>query len=152
LDKSNVEKYLRYETETGDFYWIANTNPRGPSKVGEMAGCVNAIGYWVIGLFGMHLLGHRLAWLFVHGYMPDNIDHINGKRWDNRIENLRECSNARNIAAGWKIAKGYEVHGAKYRVRLVVDGFRHEIGSFDTSEEAIAAHKAARQNLLGEFA
>jgi|SRR5579872_488130 len=147
-----AKEFLRYESETGDFYWIKDNNPRGPSKLGQLAGGVNTIGYWQIGLFGTRWLGHRLAWYFIYGYMPERIDHINGKPWDNRISNLRLCTHAQNLAAAHSEARGYEVHGAKYRARIDVDGIRHELGSFDTPEEAVAAYQAARHNLLGEFA
>ena len=147
-----AKKYLRYEPDTGYFYWIANTNGRGPSKIGEVAGCTNAQGYWQIKFLGAHFYGHRLAWYFVHGYVPERIDHINEKPWDNRISNLRECTHAQNLAAARYDSLGYEVHGAKYRSRIEVDGVRYELGSFDTPEEATAAYQAARHNLLGEFA
>jgi hypothetical protein len=84
--------------------------------------------------------------------MPEQIDHINEKRWDNRISNLRECTNAQNNAAAKKNALGYEVHGTKYRSRIEVNGVRHELGSFESAEEATAVYQAARYNLLGEFA
>ncbi|WP_422109091.1 HNH endonuclease [Xenorhabdus bovienii] len=41
----------------------------------------------------------RIAWLYVYGFMPKIIDHINRIRNGNRITNLRECDfseNARN--------------------------------------------------------
>lgn len=152
LSKEQVATYLRYEPERGNFYWIADTNSRGPSKIGQLAGGLNAINYWQIGLLGQRLLGHRLAWLLSYGYWPKEVDHINNDSSDNRLCNLRECAHARNIAAAHTGAGGYEAHGAKYRARIVVDNVRHELGSFDTLEEAANAYQAARHNLLGEFA
>lgn len=152
ISKEDVLQYLRYESDTGMFYWVKNINSRGPSKIGQIVGCPNTIGYWQIGLFGCRLLGHRLAWLVTYGYDPEVLDHINGNRSDNRISNLRECTHAQNLAAAKKNSLGYEIHGAKYRVRINVEHVRHEIGSFDTPEEATAAYQTARHNLLGEFA
>jgi hypothetical protein len=42
---------------------------------------------------------HRLAWFYVHGKWPQSgIDHRNGDIGDNRIENLREATQAQNCA------------------------------------------------------
>ena len=44
---------------------------------------------------------HRLIWLLVYGYFPENvIDHINKDKTDNRIENLREVSQRCNLRNG----------------------------------------------------
>lgn len=43
------------------------------------------------------LRAHRLIWLLVHGVWPDNIDHINKDRSDNRLENLRSVTHKENM-------------------------------------------------------
>lgn len=46
-----------------------------------------------------HLLAHRVIFKMLHDREPEQIDHINGKPWDNRPNNLREADsfvNARN--------------------------------------------------------
>ena len=39
---------------------------------------------------------HHIAWALVFGRFPKQIDHINGNKTDNRIENLREVSQSEN--------------------------------------------------------
>ena len=39
---------------------------------------------------------HRVVFLMHHGYISKSIDHINGNKSDNRIDNLRACSNSEN--------------------------------------------------------
>ena len=48
---------------------------------------------------------HRLVFFLVHSRFPKEIDHINGIKTDNRIENLREVSgseNCQNRDCQWK--------------------------------------------------
>lgn len=93
-----LKELLRYEYETGLFYWIKSGKGR---KFGQPAGCVdNVVGYVRIGINGHLYLAHRLAWLYVYGDYPNEeqpyIDHIDGNPSDNRIENLKVSSLAEN--------------------------------------------------------
>lgn len=57
----------------------------------------NSLGYVQIKISGKLYHAHRLAWLYVYGYMPEKeIDHINRIRDDNRIANLREATSQLN--------------------------------------------------------
>jgi hypothetical protein len=65
---------------------------------GKPAGCLRSDGYIQISLDGKLHRAHRLAWRLFHGEWPDGeIDHINGVRSDNRIENLRVTSRVENM-------------------------------------------------------
>ena len=70
---------------------------RFTSKIGKKAGTTTLEGYRQIAVDKISVREHRLVFMYVHGYMPKEIDHINGNRSDNRIENLRDCSKAENL-------------------------------------------------------
>lgn len=59
-------------------------------------GTVRKDGYIAAAVKGKQYLLHRLAFFYVNGYMPVEIDHINGIRSDNRISNLREVDHKEN--------------------------------------------------------
>lgn len=63
-------------------------------------GCINSAGYMLTRLWigGKHptIALHHMVWVLVHGRFPTLIDHINGDKTDNRLENLREVSYSEN--------------------------------------------------------
>jgi len=88
LTAERLRERLRYDAETGAFTRRVGS---GHARAGEMAGTVHSTGYVRITIDGGKYTAHHLAWLYVHGVWPsDQIEHINRKRSDNRIANLRE--------------------------------------------------------------
>lgn len=60
-------------------------------NVGDIAGTKDTSGHLQTMVYGRLYLVHRIIWIMLNGDIPDKmeIDHINGVRDDNRIENLR---------------------------------------------------------------
>lgn len=153
LTADRLREVLRYDPETGVFTWlVCMSNARS----GAVAGGVRADGYWRIGVDKIVYLAHRLAWLYVNGEWPSNqIDHIDGSRSNNRINNLRDVSNdvnqqnrrwarSDNISSG---LIGVGMKRGKWRARIQVGGVLRQIGTFDTPEEAHAAYLDAKRRL-----
>lgn len=76
----------------------------------------------------------------------NSIDHIDGDRKNNNIENLRVVTHQQNHF-NRTTAKGYYWHkgSKKWEARITVDGKRYYIGSFDTEEEARQAYLNAKE-------
>lgn len=152
ITQSFIQEILYYNKDSGEFTWLKCKNNRFN---GHKAGLDEGHGYIIIKIHGFRYQAHRLAWLYVYGKNPDCfIDHINGNRSDNRIDNLRDVShktNAQNIH-GHKINNKCKFLGVikrrnKFFSQIWIDGKKTYLGQFDTPEEAHQAYiKAKRQH------
>jgi hypothetical protein len=84
------------------------------------------------------------------GEKPEQIDHINGDKTDNRWQNLRNVSNrenCKNAAIGTNNTTGalgvWITRNGTYQADISVDGKKHYLGIYKTLEEAKSARKAA---------
>jgi hypothetical protein len=138
-----------FEYRDGDLYWK-------PSKAGAIAGG----GYYQTGIQGKYFKNHRLIFLMHHGYLPDLIDHIDGNRLNNKIENLRPATRSQNLFNSMKSksnksgVKGVSWRESmkKYRARLYANKKTYELGHFEKLEDAEKAIIEARKKHHGEFA
>ena len=126
---------------------------------GTVAGTKTPQGYLVVKILGKKYPAHWIVWVLNRGEWPTRLDHINGNRADNRIENLRESSHTENMwnaksRNGQTRVKGvvWEKSKERYRVRMRVNGQRLSFGHFKTLDEARSAVQAARTKYHGEFA
>ena len=96
LTQERLKGLLDYDPETGVFIWkVANANR---IRVGDVAGTLNNRGYLYIGINKKRFLAHRLTFLYMEGYFPENqIDHIDRNKINNSWSNLREVSQTCNM-------------------------------------------------------
>ena len=90
----DIVNYLSYDPTSGIITWIKK---RLKVSVGKEAGCLHSDGCRIIGFNGKTYKAHRVAWFLHYGENPGEIDHINGIRDDNRIENLRVVTHYENM-------------------------------------------------------
>jgi hypothetical protein len=123
----------------------------------QHAGYPHKKGYLSVCIEGKKYLLHRIVWMFHHGSFPSaQIDHINGIKTDNRIENLREANNSENQqnqrkppssnTSGFLGVTKYKSRG-NWIAGIKINGKRINLGYFDTPEEAHEAYLAKKREL-----
>lgn len=160
---------LSYDPETGKLFW----KERGPEwfepsatrsaqhimalwnsrYAGAVAlNCISANGYREGPILGDYVKAHRVIWKMMTGQDPDQVDHVDGDRANNRWGNLRnvdQSTNQRNARRRDDNSSGvvgvywypFQRKTGKWQV-VCCD--KH-VGMFDTFEEAVAARKAAER-------
>lgn len=120
---------------------------------------INPRGYVVVQQGDDEVYEHRLVWQAAHGAIPNaqHIDHINGVKHDNRLENLRLASSAenqQNRRAAQKNNKSSGLLGAyfhkasgKWASRIRAYGVDHNLGYHATAQAAHAVYLEAKRRL-----
>lgn len=170
LTQEIVRELLDYNPETGvltwnerDIKWFVdsyhpaahakakwNSRYAGKSAFNNISKC----GYHRGAIFNKGYQAHRIIWLYVTGEWPEQIDHENGIRSDNRWCNLRNVSqfiNMRNIKLPKTNTSGIiGVHiskrDGKFLARGKKDGKSIHLLSSSNLDEAVLARKKFEEN------
>jgi len=158
LDHMTLKDILHYSKETGVFTWLIPTSDR--CRVGQVAGTLRPDGYVSIQILKRRYMAHRLAWFYVTGVEPpDEIDHENFMRSDNRWDNLRLATskqNKENSRLRSTNKSGYiGVHWDKSRGKWLAYVTHHKkfinLGRFDSQLEAAKTALIHRKRLFSHF-
>lgn len=144
--ETKLKAYISYDPVTGNLSWAMPYRCKPPGTLITN----NANGYIRFNFMGKVYLGHRVAWLLHTGEWPKyTIDHINGKRADNRITNLRDVEHKENIQGYRSLSPrnktgytGVSWNAKKncFTATKTVDGKAKFLGCFDTAEDANQAY------------
>lgn len=140
-----IEKGFTYNPETGKIYGI-----RGKQVLKKHIDGYIQISF-KLNKKKYYLLGHHFAWYCTYNTNNfEQLDHINGIRYDNRIQNLREVSNKqncfnRNFSKKNIGVKGYFKLGNKYRASISNNSKTIHIGVYNTEQEAREAYLKAKE-------
>lgn len=168
LAQSFIKEALEYDPNTGIFIWkkrptshfkdIRTFNCWNARYPGTQAGSIRPTGYRAICINSKRYLSHRLVFLYIEGYLPENdVDHIDRDKINNKWINLREVSNqcnAQNCKLSNKNTSG--VTGVtfikaknKWYSQIMVSGKTIYLGLFEKFEDAvIARYEEEKRNPL----
>lgn len=141
-----------FEYKDGELYW----KKRNQNKAGSLRNDGRkhiTINYKIYKL-------HRIIFLWHHGYLPKEIDHIDGNPLNNRIENLREATRYQNLMNKKKTKQNtsgcknvsWNKSAKKWLVSMQVNGKRKYLGIYDDLELADLVATEARDKFHGNFA
>lgn len=153
ITQAELKRLLNYDPITGVFVWRVARKDR----IGKSAGSLNTNGHRQLKINDKHYMAHRLAWLYMRGEMPTvEIDHINGNKDDNSIDNLRLASHKQNMEnvklrinnkSGFRGVSWHKATG-KWRARVEHHGKSCSLGLFNNIEDAVVAVRSARDLLF----
>ena len=162
-----INEALSFDEKSGEFTWLERPISHFDSEISarkwnnrfkhKFAGTITLKGYVHIHLLGRRWKAHQLVWLIYHGRIPSEIDHVDGNRSNNRLNNLREVDHAQNMKNQRMHSTNTSGHvgvylvkyptGVKWRASILANGVTHNLGTFTTKLEAIEARSAASKRL-----
>lgn len=173
LTNEYINQCFLYEPTTGVLTW--KVRPRihfkndaahrrwNTQNAGNAAGCADGDGYLKLSVDGQRITGHRLIWAIIHNLdlddVPDEIDHADTNRMNNREVNLRPATHGQNQhnrarqsnnTSGFKGVSFHRQSGL-WRARIRLDYSERSLGLYRTPQEAAAARERA-QHMHGEYA
>ena len=150
ITQDQLKELLRYCPASGVFVWKLTRGPRAVK--GSIAGRINNTGYAQIGIYGKRHSSHRLAYLYMTGEFPPNdIDHINGVKDDNRWCNIRAVTRTENLQnrrlprsnTSGTIGVTWHKGNKMWRALITINRKQILIGYFHIKEDAVSARKSA---------
>ena len=160
MDQATLREILEYSPETGAFKWIKTLKR---NWMGKIAGNIHKKkGYIYIQINGKNYSAHRLAWIYSKGVdSKKQIDHIDGNKTNNRIENLREATNGQNRAnsktsninglKGVRKLKWIKDVGKCWAAQITINKKTIYLGTFYSAHEAHLAYCDAAKKFHGDF-
>lgn len=151
MNQARLRELFAYDPAAGSLVWLVN-RPGRPA--GAVAGGVNGVGYVTVGVDGKRMLAHRVIWCLVHGVAaPNEIDHINGVRSDNRLENLRlatKSQNRQNTMLSKNNSSGiqgvaFDAAKGKWIAQIMVRRKHIHLGGFEDKEAAALVRALAEE-------
>lgn len=152
--QERLQDLFDYDPATGELVRRVSVRGHGEQFVGGRPKSKHKNGYYCVNVDSVKFLYHRVVWAWHYGEWPDVIDHADGDKTNNRVENLRACSQSQNLCNSQTPRdsktgiKGVSANSSgNWRARVGLHGKQYHLGSFGTPQEAAAVAAAFRERL-----
>jgi len=161
--KEELQRLFIYDEESGKLFWKLRPRDTFPTQggfikfntnfAGKEAGSKDPDGGLKVGVLKKTYKVHRIIWALHYGYWPKQVDHIDGNRSNNKLENLRDVDqqeNCRNRAISSINTSGtvgvyWHTKHKQWQSRIRVNGKLLHLGYFKTISDAVEARKCAEK-------
>lgn len=152
MTQDQLKQILNYNPITGVFAWLVRV---GNARAGTVAG-TNASGYIQIRYAGKGYLAHRLAVLYMLGYMPEHeVDHKDNCKSNNCWNNLRLATSGQNHQNSKRtksnktgaVGVSFDKKTNKFYASIKKGYKSYNLGYHDTLELAALAYAEAKAKL-----
>ena len=158
FSREYLASLFSYDPESGLITRLVTQNYLGVA--GQTLDSPQNAGYLQVSLKGKRMLAHRLAYFLHTGETPQEIDHVDHDRQNNKFENLRAATSSLNKcnapmrvtnSSGFK-GVWYDKSRNRYTAQFQYQGVNRRLGRFKTAEAAARAYDKAAVETVGEFA
>lgn len=158
LTYDEAHRLFIYDPETGVLTRRISTSHN--AQAGMTVGTLDGKGYLHVSVKKKFYRVHRVCFLMAHGYLPDEVDHVDRDRTNNRQSNLRAAGrrqNAGNTRAPITNTSGFKgvsfsSHTGKWHAQIKVSGKQTYLGGYASPEDAARRYDMAARDHFGDFA
>lgn len=163
ITQEYLKSALDYDPETGTFVWKHREGMQPVWNVRyarKKAGHADKDNYWIVGIDNTQYKAHRLAWLYMTGEWPSEIDHIDLDQSNNVFANLREVTSAQNkynqgrSRTNTTGLKGvtYNKNARKWLAQISINDVNKYLGIYNCPAAAYFAYCIEAHKNRGEYA
>ncbi|CCV12980.1 HNH endonuclease signature motif containing protein [Mesorhizobium sp. STM 4661] len=166
LTQEILLQLLTYDPETGKLRWRERPESLCKSRqswrafnsrwAGEDAfTTIGKNGYHNGSIFGKKMYAHRVIWMMVYGYWPDEVDHDDGVRPNNILTNLKDKDHAGNMQnmtkrednSSGQTGVSWDQHRQRWQVHITHNKKHIALGRFVSKDEAISRYREKKTTL-----
>jgi len=151
-EADRIKATIKYDPETGQFErFDLLTKEWGKLNIKPNRHGYVQIGFLIDNKFHS-FLAHRVAYLLSTGELDfPFLDHINGIRSDNRLENLRTATLSQNQGNRRELGVRLRKDTNRWQAFVKINGKKRHLGMYKDKEQAISAYRKAHAEYHKEF-